>query len=116
MRYLLDLVCHEGYPGHHTEFVLKERSLYRERGYMEQAIAPIICPQSVISEGIATSAFDMIFTPEEAEQCAVENLYPAAGIEPIPIDSGKLARAQELMAGSPGHGRSVCYCPGAHRD
>ena len=105
MRYLLDLVCHEGYPGHHTEFVLKERSLYQERGYMEQAISPIICPQSVISEGIATSAFDMIFTPEEAEQWAVEHLYPAAGIEPIPIDIGQLARAQKLMAGVQGNAR-----------
>lgn len=105
MRYLLNLVCHEGYPGHHTEFVLKERSLYRGRGYMEEAISPIICPQSVISEGIATSAFDMIFTSEEAEQWAVENLYPAAGIEPIPVDIGKLARAQELMAGIQGNAR-----------
>ena len=105
MHDLLYIICHEAYPGHHTEFVLKERSLYQERGYIEQAISPIICPQSVISEGIATSAFDMIFTPEEAEQWAVENLYPAAGIESMPIDIAKLARAQELMWGIQGNAR-----------
>lgn len=89
MRWLMDLVCHEGYPGHHTEFVLKERHLYRERGYIEQSISPIICPQSVISEGIATSAFDMVFTDVESEQWAREHLYPAAGIEPLDIDMEK---------------------------
>lgn len=99
MSWLMDLVCHEGYPGHHTEFVLKEQHLYQKRGYTEESIAPIICPQSVISEGIATSAFDMIFTYTEAEQWAREHLYPAAGIEPVDIDRGKLVRAQELMAG-----------------
>ncbi|HEU0003819.1 MAG TPA: hypothetical protein VFQ36_23130 [Ktedonobacteraceae bacterium] len=105
MRWLIDLVCHEGYPGHHTEFVLKEQHLYRERGYIEQAIAPIICPQSVISEGIATSAFDMIFTHTEAEQWARKHLYPAAGIEPIDIDTEKVSRAGELMAGIDGNAR-----------
>src|SRR5215469_15583146 len=64
---LIYFMCHECYPGHHTEFVLKEQRLFRERGYIEQAIFPIISPQAVISEGIATSACEMIFTPEEAE-------------------------------------------------
>jgi hypothetical protein len=97
MAWLLDLVCHEGYPGHHTEFVLKEQHLYRERGYMEQSIAPIISPQSVISEGIATSAFEMVFTPDEAEQWAAEHLYPEASIESAPGDMVKLFKASELL-------------------
>ena len=105
MGWLMGLICHECYPGHHTEFVLKEQLLYRERGYMEQTIAPIICPQSVISEGIATSAFDMIFTSNEAEQWAVEHLYPEAGIEPAAVDMEKLYRAEELMAGIDGNAR-----------
>lgn len=97
MGWLLDLVCHEGYPGHHTEFVLKEQHLYRGQGYMEQAISPIISPQSVISEGIATSAFDMIFTPDEAEQWAAEHLYSEAGIKPASGDLVKLSKARELL-------------------
>lgn len=105
MRWLMDLVCHEGYPGHHTEFVMKEQHLYRELGYLEQAISPIICPQSVISEGIATSAFDMVFTLAESEQWAREHLYPAAGIEPIEIDTEKFRRAGELMEGIDGNAR-----------
>ena len=113
LRWLMDLVCHEGYPGHHTEFVLKERHLYRELGYIEQSISPIICPQSVISEGIATSAFDMIFTLAESEQWAREHLYPVAGIEPIDIDTEKFRRANELMAGIGGNARFMLSdgCP-----
>lgn len=105
LRGLMNLVCHEGYPGHHTEFALKERSLYRERGYMEQAISPIISPQSVISEGIATTAFDMVFTDVDSEQWAREHLYPAAGIEPVDIDTEKFRRANELMMGISGNAR-----------
>jgi hypothetical protein len=97
MGWLLDLVCHEGYPGHHTEFVLKEQHLYREHGYIEPSIAPIISPQSVISEGIATLAFDMVFTPGEAEQWAAEHLYPEAEIEPVSGDMKKLSKARELL-------------------
>ncbi len=105
MLWLMDLVCHEGYPGHHTEFVLKEQHLYRESGYMEEAIAPIICPQSVISEGIATSAFETIFTPDEAQQWARQHLYPAAGIEPIEMDFAKYYKAHDLLSGVDGNAR-----------
>src|SRR5215472_2343023 len=94
---LMNLMCHEGYPGHHAEFVLKEQRLFRERGYLEQAIFPIISPQAVISEGIATSAREMIFTPAEAEHWAAEHLYPAAGMEPDPLDVVKLHQAEEVL-------------------
>lgn len=103
--HLLDLVCHEAYPGHHTEFVLKERVLYRERGYIEECIAPVICPQSVISEGIATSAFEMLFTYAEAEQWSAEHLFPAAGIERLVGDVEKVDKAFELMTGLQGNAR-----------
>lgn len=94
---LMNFVCHEGYPGHHTEFVLKEQHLFRERGYLEQAILPIISPQAVISEGIATLACEMIFTPEEVEQWLAAHIYPEAGIEPTPIDIAKLRQALEWL-------------------
>jgi len=94
---LLDFMCHEGYPGHHTEFVLKEQRLFRERGYLEQSIFPIISPQSVISEGIATSACEMLFSPEEAEQWLAKHIYPEAGIEPDTVDIAKLRKALELL-------------------
>lgn len=105
MSWLVNLVCHEGYPGHHTEFVMKERHLYRERGYTEQCISPIISPQSVISEGIATAAEEIIFTLDEAEQWGREYLYPAAGVKPVDADRAKLTRSGELLSGVEGNAR-----------
>jgi hypothetical protein len=94
---LMDFVCHEGYPGHHTEFVLKEQHLFQERGYFEQAIFPIISPQAVISEGIARFACEMLFTSAEAERWLAEHVYPIAGIEPDMIDIAKLRAAEESL-------------------
>lgn len=68
-------VCHEGYPGHHTEYALKEQYLYFRQGYIEQSICLTLCPQCVIQEGIATLAHEMIFSEGEAEQWLVEHLY-----------------------------------------
>lgn len=68
-------VCHEGYPGHHTEYALKEQHLYQQQGYTEQAICLTLCPQCVIQEGIATLAHEMIFTEGEAEQWLVDQVY-----------------------------------------
>jgi hypothetical protein len=59
--HLLGTFAHEGYPGHHTEAILKEKGLYEANGYAEQAAALLHSPAAVISEGIATTALDMIF-------------------------------------------------------
>jgi hypothetical protein len=99
MNEILDIACHEAYPGHHTEFTLKDQLLYRERGYVEECIALLISPQSVISEGIATSAFDMVFTLTEAEQWLAEHVYPQVGIEPGTVDLFKLRQAGEMLDG-----------------
>ena len=99
---LPDLLCHEVYPGHHTECVLKEQHLYRLRGYMEQALGIILSPQAVISEGIATNACEMIFAPGEVEQWLKEYVYPRVGIEldaSARVDKMKLNRARDLLEG-----------------
>jgi hypothetical protein len=90
---LLDLVCHEAYPGHHTEHALKERRLFRERGWGEQAIQLINTPECVVSEGIATLAADMIFGLD-AHTWAAEHLYPLAGIQGDPAREARIAAAQ----------------------
>jgi hypothetical protein len=66
-------VCHEGYPGHHTDYVLKEQHLAR-RGYTEQTLYLTLVPQCVISEGIAMVAHEMIFFEGEAEHWIAEQM------------------------------------------
>ncbi|CAN0475506.1 unnamed protein product, partial [Phaeothamnion confervicola] len=81
---LLDLMAHEGYPGHHTEHALKEQRLYRERGYGEHAILLINTPECVISEGIATLAASIVFAPGEAETWQAEHILAPLGITSDP--------------------------------
>ncbi len=93
---LLDLVCHEAYPGHHTEHALKEQLLYHGQGWGEQAIQLINTPECVIAEGIATLAAEMIFG-DEALTWAAEQLYPLAGIAGDPERERSIAAAQWTM-------------------
>jgi len=78
---LLPLICHEGYPGHHTEYSLKEEQLLANRGYLDAQVFITLSPQLVLTEGIAEAAFDMIFTPEEAAEWMRKHI-----MEPLDID------------------------------
>jgi hypothetical protein len=53
------LMAHELYPGHHTERTWKEQLLYG-RGRLEESILVYGTPQSVITEGIAVLAVDLV--------------------------------------------------------
>ena len=78
---LVDLMAHEGYPGHHTEHALRETRQYMRDGQAEYAVQLINTPECVVSEGIATSACPVIF-PEDADLVwTIEQLVPGLGIE-----------------------------------
>lgn len=53
---LADLACHEGYPGHHTIYVLQDEALVRGARRIEFAIEPLFSPQSLLDEGAASYA------------------------------------------------------------
>jgi hypothetical protein len=93
---ILTLATHEGYPGHHTELVLKEQHLYHEKGHLEQAIGLLISPQAVISEGIATLASEMLFSREEVGDWLAEHLYPRAGLVVSPEEARWTSPTVEL--------------------
>jgi hypothetical protein len=57
---LLELCCHEAYPGHHTERATKEVVLVEGRGQLEETINMVPTPQSVLAEGIAETARDVL--------------------------------------------------------
>jgi hypothetical protein len=90
---LLGTFAHEGYPGHHTEALLKERLLYHEKGYAEQAVALLNSPAAVISEAIATTASEIIFPNGSEYEWTVDVILPAAG-----IDTGETAVQMRRIA------------------
>jgi hypothetical protein len=77
---LVDLIAHEGYPGHHTEAANKEARLLRERGWAEQSVALINGPACVISEGMGSRALEMAFPGDELVGWYGDDLFPRAGL------------------------------------
>lgn len=64
-----DTMAHEGYPGHHTERVLKEQYLSQ---YLESKIMLLNSPEAVISEGIAVKALEQIWSEAECQALLLE--------------------------------------------
>ncbi len=90
-------VCHEGYPGHHTEYVLKEQQLARKEGYLEHTIVLTLCPQSVLTEGIAMVAHEMIFAEGEAERWITDHVYRSFQKDIDPTVLLQLRQASEML-------------------
>jgi hypothetical protein len=81
----VDLACHEGYPGHHVYNVLLEKSLVRDRGWMEFTVYPLFSPQSLIAEGTANYGIEMAFPGGERLAYEEQVLFPAAGLDPAQV-------------------------------
>jgi len=102
--YVVDLVAHEAYPGHHTEHALKDECWYRQAGRLEHCILLLLAAESVISEGLATLADELIFPDrDELASWLREVLYPAAGIQADVDLQMRLANAVEKLDGVSGN-------------
>ena len=86
---LVHLAAHEVYPGHHAEHAVKE-SLHG----VEESIAMVPTPQSVIGEGIAEAGIDVVLDDAgEEEACAIIRRH---GVELVdPALSERISRAFE---------------------
>jgi hypothetical protein len=95
---LLGTFAHEGYPGHHTEGILKDKLLYREKGYVEESTRLLYSPAAVIAEGIATTALEIIFPNDSDDEWNVAVMLPAAGLPTEPVEQMRRISkaAQEL--------------------
>jgi hypothetical protein len=58
--FLAELVAHELYPGHHTQHALKEALLADGRGQLEETIAPVGTPISLVDEGVAMNGLEIL--------------------------------------------------------
>ena len=82
----IDLACHEGYPGHHVYNVLLEKSLVRDRGWLEFSVYPLFSPQSLIAEGSANYGIEVAFPRAERMTFERQVLFPAAGLDPSGVE------------------------------
>lgn len=91
---LLELVCHEAYPGHHTEQVCKDASLIHAAGREELAVYLYPAPQGLIAEGLACYGLHALLG-DDAERFAADCLQPI-GI-PYDHETASVVRAAEEL-------------------
>jgi hypothetical protein len=91
----VDLACHEGYPGHHVYNALLEKTLVRDRGWVEFSVYPLFSPQSLIAEGSANYGIDIAFPGDERTAYERSTLFPLAGLPAASAD--EYYRIQELV-------------------
>lgn len=88
------LACHEGYPGHHVQHLLIDR-LAAERQAPELLLTPGFGPQLLFIEGAAEVAADLAFDPAQRAALYRTSLFPAAGLDPAPIE--QLVQVEDLL-------------------
>ena len=77
----LEVLAHEGYPGHHVYNALLESRLVRGAGWREYTVYPLYSPQSLIAEGTANVGVDVLMTRAEQRAFVAATLAPIAGIK-----------------------------------
>ena len=82
----VDLACHEGYPGHHVYNALLEKTLVRERGWLEFTVYPLFSPQSLIAEGTANYGIELALPDDERGAFERDVLFPLADLPPSRVD------------------------------
>jgi hypothetical protein len=73
----IDIACHEGYPGHHAQYVLIEQ---QPTFGVEDTVTLLQSTEAVILEGAANYGIELAFTPEQKMQFERDVLAPIAGI------------------------------------
>jgi hypothetical protein len=76
---ILELACHEGYPGHHVYNLMHDRLLVPSRP--ELAVQPTFSPLSFVSEAAASYAPELAMPYARRLQVEREVLAPLAGVD-----------------------------------
>ncbi len=78
---ILNLACHEAYPGHHTYNSVRDANLVQHRGQKEYLVQPTFSPQSMLSESMATLAVDVAFPGTKRLTFERDVLFPMARLD-----------------------------------
>jgi hypothetical protein len=77
----VDVACHEGYPGHHAQFLLLDAA--SPAGWpLEDQVVLLRSPDSTLREGAANYGVDLVWTPAERVAFERDVLSPLAGLPP----------------------------------
>jgi len=97
---LLPAAAHEGYPGHHIEFIVKEQRLYRELNQFEHSILLLNSPKLILCEGIADVAVNVLFSYRDQAEISLREFC---------LDSSKESSIEALIAQSKVKGKMSLF-------
>ncbi|WP_420141819.1 hypothetical protein [Sphingomonas sp.] len=86
----VDVACHEGYPGHHTQFVLAEMGGL----HVEDRLVFLRSAGSALREGAAEYGVSLVFPPDERLGFERDVLFPMAGLPPA--EAARFERVRQL--------------------
>jgi hypothetical protein len=78
----IDVACHEAYPGHHAQFLLLTQHAGPMGPPIEDTIALLHSPASVLREGAANFGVELVFPLAQRVAFDRKVLFPLAGLDP----------------------------------
>jgi hypothetical protein len=79
---MLDVACHEAYPGHHAQFLLLDQAAGADGPAVEDTVVLLHSPASVLREGAANYGVSLAFSPRQRVTFDTNVLFPLAGLDP----------------------------------
>jgi hypothetical protein len=92
---MVDVACHEGYPGHHAQFLLADAAAGSGGLPVEQRVVLLRSPGSVLREGAANFGVSLVFPPADRVAFERDVLFPMAGFPQA--DAEKYAAVHRLI-------------------
>ena len=93
---ILNLACHEGYPGHHVFNSVRDQLLVQTLHRDEFRVQPTFSPQSFVSEAAANYAPSLL-TEQDRFHIELDKLMPLAGLRRL--DVTQYLRVERLVYG-----------------
>jgi len=94
----IDLACHEGYPGHHAQFVVADAAAAPDGLPIEERLTLLRSPGNMIREGAADAGVELAFPEEERFAFLRGVLFPLAGFDPADAERYVQFEALERVA------------------
>ena len=87
---VVEVGCHEAYPGHHVYSTLLERDRVNGLGEIEYTVMPLYSPSAIIAEGSADYGVKLAFPGEEQMVFERDVLAPMVGLD-TSLEDGDIA-------------------------
>lgn len=83
---ILNLACHEGYPGHHVFNTMREQAVIHGMHLDEFRVQPTFSQQSYVSEAAASYSPQLVLSSSERLHIERDLLFPIAGLKGLNAD------------------------------